>query len=249
MGRIPILFLLLWNTVGAATTPPPPQEPADFNHPPRQYEQRTALAWTVWVEKELVTREPLLCSQALARLEKKLGEMLAILPPATQTNFQQTPLFLMYGAKSRYGGRSNGAEYHQRHAPQHYSNLDPRMGGSVVVYSADNYVWLSEFWALKVLVHEFAHAHHLGHWPEEQPDILDAYHQAMAGHLYRKVLDLDGRTLDNGYAAVNQLEYFAELSCAYFVGCNYEPFNREQLKEYDPAGTRMIRKMWGLPPD
>ena len=29
------------------------------------------------------------------------------------------------------------------------------------------------------------------------------------------------------YAATNHLEYFAELSCMYFVGCNYEPFDRE----------------------
>lgn len=40
------------------------------------------------------------------------------------------------------------------------------------------------------------------------------------------------------------LEYFAELSCMYFVGCNYQPFNRKQLKDYDPVGYAMIQQMW-----
>ena len=30
----------------------------------------------------------------------------------------------------------------------------------------------------------------------------------------------------------------------YFVGCNYEPSDRKQLKDYDPVGYEMIRKMW-----
>jgi len=46
------------------------------------------------------------------------------------------------------------------------------------------------------------------------------------------------------YAAQNHLEYFAELSCAYFVGCNYAPFNRAELKEYDPAGFALIEALW-----
>jgi hypothetical protein len=32
----------------------------------------------------------------------------------------------------------------------------------------------------------------------------------------------------------------------YFVGCNYHPLNREELKVYDPAGFAVIEKMWEL---
>ncbi len=230
----------------AGTAPPPPQEPADYRNPPRAYEQRAVCGWTLWIEEELTERDPALCARAVDRLDRKLGEMLAVLPPATRTNLQRLPLYLMYGQKATAGGRSNGAEYYQRGAPRHFKHLDPRWEQCVVIYSAGNYVWLSDFWALKVLVHEFAHAWQLEQWPEEEADILAAYRQAMALGLYRGVRDLDGKTLDQGYAAVNQLEYFAELSCAYFVGCHYHPFNRDQLWLYDPAGYEMIKKKWGL---
>ncbi|MGP0068554.1 MAG: hypothetical protein ACLQGP_33765 [Isosphaeraceae bacterium] len=50
--------------------------------------------------------------------------------------------------------------------------------------------------------------------------------------------------LERAYAITNQLEYFAELSCMYFVQCNSKPSDRAQLKDYDPVGYAMIRKMW-----
>ena len=53
-----------------------------------------------------------------------------------------------------------------------------------------------------------------------------------------------GRRSIRRYALTNQLEFFAELSCMYFIKCNYEPSDRRQLKAYDPVGYAMIRKMW-----
>jgi hypothetical protein len=164
----------------------------------------------------------------------------------SHTNFHRLSFFLLYGKQAKAGGRSNGLEYFPKAAPEHYSYLDPRMGRSIVVYSAENYVSLSEFWALKAIVHELAHAHQLEQWPEDQPDILQAYQHATSEELYRHVRDLDGKVLDEGYAATNQLEYFAELSCVYFVGGHYYPFNREQLKTYDLAGFSLVRKLWRL---
>ena len=118
------------------------------------------------------------------------------------------------------------------------------MAGSIVVYSASNYAELSDFWALKAVVHELAHAFHLQQWPEDRRDIYEAWRNATKLGLYRKVKDDQGRMLDKAYAAQNHLEYFAELSCAYFVGCNYAPFNRAELKEYDPAGFSLMEALW-----
>lgn len=228
------------------TRPPPPQEPADYNHPPRDYEQRLIRGWTVWVEKELVTRDPELTKKALTQFERKLGEALELLPRNTHTNFQPLSFFILYGKNAAAGGRGNGLEYFTKAAPEHYAYLDPRMGHSIVIYSAENYVSLSEFWALKAVVHKLAHAQQLEQWPEDQPDILNAYRNAMSAKLYRHVRDLDGKVLDEAYATTNQLEYFAEISCSYFVGGHYFPFNREQFKTYDPAGFSLVRKLWRL---
>ena len=100
-----------------------------------------------------------------------------------------------------------------------------------------------------VLAHEFAHAYQLEQWPENEPTIFDTWEHAMQLKLYRNVKDENGEVLEQGYAAVNQLEYFAELSMVYFVGGYYTPFHRDELKSYDVQGYEMIQKMWGAAGD
>lgn len=231
-----------------ATPPPPAQEPVNLNQPPRDYEELTVRGWSVLLERQLQQEAPELAKKVVARLDRKLGEAMAVLPAPSHPRLKQLRLFILYGPKSRGGGRDNGLEYFQRQAPQYYPNLDPRMGSAVVIYSAENYVWLTEFWALKALVHEFAHAHQLEQWPETQPDIWFAWNHAMQLGLYHHVMDDERNHLTMAYATANQLEYFAELSCMYFVGCNYHPFDRAQLRPYDPEGCALIERMWGVAP-
>lgn len=228
-----------------ATAPPPIQETVDFNHPPREYATRTLQGWTIYVECELLTNDPALAEKALNRLDDKLDKVLSLIPRQAHESLQKLPIFLLYGTSATLGGRNNGAEYFQRVAPSHFSNLDPRMAGSIVIYSAENFVWLPDLWALKVLIHEFSHARQLEQWPEEQIEFLKPFQASSLQGLYRDVPELDGSILEAGYAATNQLEYFAELSCMYFCGCNYYPFNRDQLRAYDPGGYAMVRAMWG----
>ncbi len=225
---------------------PPPQKYIDYRQPPREYATTHLGKWAVMVEKQLQADAPGIAEKALARLTKKLDEAMKALPGSSHAKLQKLPIFLMYGAKAKGGGRDNGLEYIQSSGPEHDKQLDPRWRNVVIIYCAENYVQISEFWALKALVHEFAHAHQLEQWPEDQPDILRAWEGAMKHRLYHEVKDDQGKTVDKSYAATNQLEYFAELSCMYFVGCNYQPFNRKELQTYDAVGYAMIEKMWGL---
>jgi len=225
---------------------PPPQEYVDYRQPPRQYVTTHHGKWTILVEEQLETDAPALAKQAMARLARKLDEALKALPEPSRATLQMLRIFLMYGPQAKGGGRDNGLDYISKKEVDYYKQLDPRWASGVIVYCAGNYAQISEFWALKALVHEFAHAHQLEQWPEDQPDILGAWQNAMKLRLYHGVKDDQGNTLDSAYAATNQLEYFAELSCMYFVGCNYQPFDRAELKAYDPVGYAMIEKMWGL---
>lgn len=200
--------------------------------------------WTVFVEEQLLSESPAVARLAQTRMKKMLAKALAALPEPCRADLQKLPIYLLYGPKARGGGRPNGLEYFQKDAPKHHKHLDPRWSNCVVIYCADNYVRLSDFWALKALVHELAHAYHLEQWPEKQPDILRAWDHAVEQGLYRNVKDGAGKHIAKAYALVNQLEYFAELSCMYFVGCNYEPSTRKMLRAYDPLGYAMIQKMW-----
>jgi hypothetical protein len=230
--------------IATRTFEPPPK--IDYHDPPREYAQRTVDGWTFFIERELAEEYPDLAVQAGSRLKNKLAEMLRVLPVASHDRLHAVPIFLLLGKESKMGGRDNGAEYFQPSAPEHNALLDPRWGGALVIYSARNYAWLTDDWALRLLFHEFGHAWHLGQWPESQPDIVAAWHNAVNARLYDGVKDVQGKRLEHAYAVTNQLEYFAELTCAYFLSGEYEPFNREELRRRDPQGFAMIEKMWGV---
>ena len=228
------------------TAPPLKQAPVDFNHPPRAYAPRELRGWNVFVEKQLLDEQPELARKALERLAEKLGEAGAALPRAALPDLRKLRLFLMYGPRAKGGGRNNGLEYFRGDAPKYHDWLDPRMGSSIVVFDAANYVQISDLWAIKALVHELAHAQHLEHWPEDHPPVFDTWEQAMKAGLFKTVHPDDKNAHSPNYAAQNHLEYFAELSAMYFVGANYWPRDREGLKAYDPNGYRLVETLWGI---
>ena len=218
----------------------------NFRQPARQYKPVEVDGRTILVEKQLLAEAPGLARRASQRLVKNVDLALAKLPPHARVRLARIPFYLMYGSRARGGGRDNGLEYFQKQAPARHEELDENWGSSIVIYSAENYATISDFWALKAVLHELAHAYQLEQWPEKQPDILRAWTHAMSAGLHHNVKDDKGEVLPTSYATTNQLEYFAELSCMYFVGCNYQPFDREQLRSYDPDGFYMVEKMWNV---
>ena len=121
------------------------------------------------------------------------------------------------------------------------------MSSGIVIFHAANFNQLSDFWALKALVHELGHAQHLEHWPENRSDIYDTWKHAMESRLYQVVRAEDKDSFNPNYAAQNHLEYFAELTATYFVGNQYYPRDRASLKGYDPEGHALIEKLWKIP--
>jgi len=228
-----------------ATPQPPAQRAINYRQPVREYKDVRMGDMKVAVEKQLQAEAPQIAATALERLKSERTRALAALPAKASKQLGGIPFFLMYGPKAKNGGRNNGLEYFQKNAPRQHPELDRRWGDAIVIYCAQNYVQISDLWAQKALLHEFAHAYQLEQWPEHQPDIQSAWEHARDSGLYRNVRDVEtGKTVDSAYALVNQLEYFAELSCMYFARCNYQPTNREELKAHDPVGHAMIRKLW-----
>ena len=147
--------------------------------------------FTVSVEKQLKTDEPAVAKRALARLKAKRALALAAAPKSARERLAKVPFFLMYGPKARGGGKGSGLVYFQKNAPAFREELDLRWGDSIVIYCAQNYVEITDLWALKALFHELAHAYQLEQWPEKQPDILQAWKHAKENRLYLNVRDVE----------------------------------------------------------
>src|SRR5262249_7656867 len=95
-----------------------------------------------------------------------------------------------------------------------------------------------------ILLHEMCHAIHSHILGNENQYVKASFAQAMDRGLYAEVKHETGRTL-KAYASTNDHEYFAELSSAYLDRCAYFPFTREELKEYDPIGYKLMERLWG----
>jgi hypothetical protein len=238
-----LILAAAWQAI--ATRQPPAEPTINYRRPVREYRDVRIDDLRVAVGKQLQDEAPQVGKKALERLKALRTQVLNALPLKARKQLRRIPFFLMYGPEAKGGGRSNGLDYIQKDAPRYHPELDSRWGDAVVVYCAQNYIDISDLWARKALVHEFAHAYQLEHWPEHQPDIQSAWEHARDSGLYRNVHDIEtGKTLERAYALVNQLEYFAELSAMYFATCNYQPSNRDRLKTYDPVGYAMIRELW-----
>jgi tetratricopeptide (TPR) repeat protein len=98
-----------------------------------------------------------------------------------------------------------------------------------------------------VLLHELAHAvqHQTPGIGNNNPHIKAAYKAAMSRGLYDQAKDVYGKIRKPTYAAKNDREYFAELSCAYLDKLHYFPFNADDLKTHDPAGYKVMERFWG----
>jgi hypothetical protein len=97
-----------------------------------------------------------------------------------------------------------------------------------------------------VLLHELAHAVHENAFKFSNPIIKNAYDQAVARGLYKKVKHDDGKERE-AYANTNAAEYFAEVTCAYLDRLDYFPHTAKELKEHDSVGYELMTKVYGSP--
>lgn len=234
----PLHWLALWLAVALG-----PAHAANFEDPGRQY-VRVQGSFDIQVERSLQDGDPKLAEAATRKLVATLAESIGALPPHARQEMRNLRYFLLWGVRSPLGGEDNGMRYVRPGEARPGRNRDPRWEHGIVIYSADNLMYLSPLWSKKALVHEMGHAWHLARWPEKHPPIVQAWENAVAKGLYRNVTNAKGQTIASAYAEKNQLEYFAELTAAYFVGIDYAPFERGGLSRSDPVGYRMIRQLW-----
>lgn len=175
----------------------------------------------------------------LAVLEYELGLINRMLPQRFVNVLRKVPVWAEWDDENEPQSRAVAKYYGVFGTRALWDMKDPRKANSVDIVrmkalTAEHQP--SRESGRCVLFHEFAHAVHFHFFGPESPLIKATYKQAMDRNLYQ-----------GKYAAKNEHEYFAELSCAYFDKLNYEPRDRGALKKYDSAGYQMMMQTWGTP--
>src|SRR4026209_488224 len=118
---------------------------------------------------------------------------------------------------------------------------NPAKAGGIEISNSLNFVNWSRAEQPCMVLHELAHAYHFLVLGERHPAIAAAYRQAVGRRSYESV-DCFGGGKRRAYALVDEKEYFAELSEAYFCRNDYYPYTRADLQRHDPAGYELRQR-------
>jgi len=209
-----------------------------YNYAFRAYAPVSHSFLKIVAEKKLTEQNPEQLQQAIAKLEKAVSKALSVFPQPIQDEFEQVRYFFFSGDESRTGGRLGGQWYFRKG-----NNTSERFDNSIVIRSVDDYLNLyTDERAAQTALHELSHAYYYYHRKHIYRDLKAAFENAREQKLYHNVKMKNGFEVPQAYAATDPREYFAELAKIYHLNNYYYPFNREDLRNYDPQGYQMIEK-------
>jgi len=208
--------------------------------PTMEYYKENYRGWLLYVHPAYY--EPHGEDNASLRMAKqKLDEIIFLLPKTAVDKLRKVPIWFDFGDHPRAGG----ACFHPSRGWLVSNKFNPDKTDCV---EFGKLIGLPESTRRQpmVMLHELAHGYHDTAFPGGygSSQFREIYKNAMDKGLYQKVLFYSGKEV-KAYGATNDKEYFAELSEAYFGLNDFYPFNRAELKEYDPEGYKFIEKAWG----
>jgi hypothetical protein len=179
---------------------------------------------------------------ALDLLSRQLKQVTEIVPRDSLKTLRMIPIFVENGNPS-----FPCACYHPSPDWLKQNGFIPEKHRSVEISNTKNYVEWVHLNQPFMTLHELAHGYHDILFTHNDKYIGATYKNAKASGKYDLVQHNLGRK-EKAYAMNNQMEYFAELSEAYFGLNDFYPFKREELKTFDPEGYAMIERCWGVEP-
>lgn len=228
-----------------------------FSYEGQCYQMLDIRGWTVYMNKGIPYEKR---KEIYTAISQDLRGVKSKLPEDVIDKLKKVNIWAENDLKSRYPNgtlRFPTLIYHPERSWLVENDLPVLWKKSVVI---DNYVHYLRVRSSNgtttapqpaVLFHELSHAwHHQfidNGW--QNSDILNAYKNAKRNiPVYQQALLRNGTGIaDNtevAYAMENSIEYFAELSEAYFWQNDYQPFNKDELKTFDYQGYQMIEKLW-----
>jgi hypothetical protein len=177
--------------------------------------------------------------EALKVLMVKLTELEKIIKPKQLLLLKQMPIWIEWEM------RKDGAmEYHRSKEWLVSHGYVPDKEKCVEINNIKNFIAWQKLNQPYMVLHELAHSYYDRVLGSDNPNVLAAYQNAVISGKYENVAyNLGGKK--RAYALNNAYEYFAELTEAYLGENDFFPFNKSQLKDFDPIGYELMQKTWG----
>ncbi len=198
----------------------------------------------VLVEKKAIESSITKTNKALALLETSLNKVNNL--PFNDTIKNQllaVPIFIDLATET-----DKAAVYHASRDWLSANGYIVEKERAVEITNITNFMNWSEQNQPYMVLHELTHAFHHRVYDFQNSDITNAFNNLMDKGLYQNVRRHNGNgnyTVEaEAYARVNEIEFFAEVSEAYFGENDYFPFDKEDLAAYDSVAFKMVEKVW-----
>lgn len=214
----------------------------------RGYESHSIEGWRVLISQELFEKNRENTAKALVILKEQLVDLPKRVPPQAVHHLRKIPLWFS-PIYPEFGSR---AEYHPDRSWLVENKRNPLMAKGVEFSMVDEMA--DEIRRMPLLtLHELAHGYHDQIFGFDGPAIKAAFERARDSKTYEAVKRTRGipgqsYTTEKAYAMTNQMEYFAEVSEAYFGRNDWYPFNYIELKSHDPEALPILEAAWGGKP-
>ena len=207
---------------------------------PTAHVTRNLEGWTVRVDQRLLeVPNEALGKRALRFLENKLFDITVVVPSDRLRKLQAVTIVL-----DLTHGKLTSMQYHPSalwlKANGYSTELVkcvhiPRAADLATRRNINEQPW--------VVLHELAHAYHDQVLGFEAPRIREAYENYKKSGHGEKTLLFNGKRVRH-YALTNPMEFFAEMTEAYFGVNDFFPFNRAELKESEPEIYDLLGEIW-----
>lgn len=219
----------------------------NFRHPQRNYIKHTS-RFTIFTEYSESKLDHAAFNEATKKLETALQNVFRLLPASSHSFLITVDYYILIGPTSPLGGESAIYRYIKAPSGKVVNLFDARWQNTVVLYNVYDFNKMTDKSRTRLMLHELTHA---WHWHKYQTAFSVSKESWLASRsqgLYQSQRHRNGGIVTPGYATTNHREYFAELTTMYFWEANYFPFNRNDLKGYDPKGYEMVERLWGITP-
>ncbi|MFT5292350.1 MAG: hypothetical protein ACI8QS_001293 [Planctomycetota bacterium] len=228
LALVPLLFL------APAPLPVPTVPFPEWNYQELQIE-----GWTVFVQDELFEEEALRV-QVLGLMKIRLWEVATRLPAPTVQRLREVELRMHLDHSE-----NNGAAYHPNPDWLRRHDMPENWALGIEFGNARNFLSWSRQQPAMVL-HELAHAWHhqvLGYGDE---GVLEAFTAVKESGALEEVLFATGGKR-RAYALNNQMEFFAEMSEAWWSTNDFYPFVKGELMDAFPDVAESMGGWWKRP--
>jgi hypothetical protein len=210
---------------------------------PTAHQTREIEGWKVRVDERLLSGEgEKLGKETLALISRRLADIVMQLPADKVERLRKVTIQVDLAH-----GKLTSAQYHPSAGWLRNNGYSESLAKVVHIPAAQYYSSRDhqrvQPWSL---LHELAHAYHDQVLGFENEEVKAAYHRFKDRGIYDKVLHINGHQTRH-YGLTNQMEFFAELTEAYFGVNDFYPFNRAELKQAEPEIAALLAKIWEGP--